>query len=202
MLFLNKNWLLISIITCLSSIFADYKRVDASPKRSSTSICSQQNIETLTSNLLRDLPSYANRTTQRARRLSRKVDVFSYFIFAGKPNFTPLPLNPYGMSSSPVESINEEIEQVFFTTLERQYTAGKAIELQQFHRLLLTKTNSGWRKVMMFTQTGNYPANQPPTSVRESSDGAVGQAVDIWLRDCEAGSIKQGAGKQGAGGKN
>jgi hypothetical protein len=190
MLFLNKNWLLISVTIYLPLIFGDYKQVDASPKRSSTSICSQQNIETLTSNLLRDLPSYANRTTQRARRLSRKVDVFSYFIFAGKPNFTPLPLNPYGMSSSPVESADEQIDQVFFTTLERQYTAGKAIELQQFHRLLLTKTNSGWRKVMMFTQTGNYPATKSPTPPRESSDGAVGQAVDIWLRDCEAGSIK------------
>lgn len=186
MLFLNKNWLLINVIIYSLSILGDYKQVDASPKRSSTSICSQQNIETLTSNLLRDLPSYANRTTQRARRLSRKADFFSYFIFAGKPNFTPLALNPYGMSSSPIESVDEQIEQVFFTTLERQYIAGKAIELQQFHRLLLTKTNSGWRKVMMFTQTGNYPVNQPLTPPRESSDGAVGQAVDIWLRDCEA----------------
>jgi hypothetical protein len=191
MLFLNKNWLLINVIIYLLSIFGNYKQVNASPKRSSTSICSQQNLETLTTNLLRDLPNYANRSSQRARRLSRKGDVFSYFIFAGKPDFTPLPLNPYGMSANPVKSVDDRIEQVFFTTLERQYTAGKAIELQQFHRLLLTQTNSGWKKVMMFTKTGTYPANQISTPLRESSDGVVGKAVDIWLRDCEAGSTKR-----------
>jgi hypothetical protein len=191
MLFLNKNWLLINVIIYLLSIFGNYKQVNASPKRSSTSICSQQNLEALTTNLLRDLPNYANRTSQSARRLSRKVDVYSYIIFAGKADFTPLPLNPYGMSTNPVQSADDQIEQVFFTTLERQYTAGKAIELQQFHRLLLTKTNSGWRKVMMFTKTGAYPANKLSTSLRESSDGAIGKAVDIWLRDCEAGSTKR-----------
>ena len=42
---------------------------------------------------MRDLPSYANRASQRARRLQRKTDVYSYMSVAGKPDFTPLPLN-------------------------------------------------------------------------------------------------------------
>jgi hypothetical protein len=191
MLLFSKTWIWIAIITYLSLLFTDCERVDASQKIISKSICSQQSLETLTTNLLRDLPNYANRSSQRARRLSRKGDVFSYFIFAGKPDFTPLPLNPYGMSTNPVKSVDDRIDQVFFTTLERQYTAGKAIELQQFHRLLLTQTNSGWKKVMMFTKTGTYPANNISTPLRESSDGVVGKAVDIWLRDCEAGSTKR-----------
>jgi len=35
-------------------------------------------VETLTSQLIRDLPSYANRVIQRSRRLNRTVDSFSY----------------------------------------------------------------------------------------------------------------------------
>jgi hypothetical protein len=191
MFLLNKTWIWITIITYFSLLFTHWEQVDASDKIPLKSICSQQNLETLTTNLLRDLPDYANRTSQSARRLSRKVDIYSYIIFAGKPDFTPLPLNPYGMSTNPTQTIDDQIDQVFFTTLERQYTAGKAIEIQQFHRLLLTKTNSGWRKVMMFTKTGTYPVNKISTPIKDTSDGAVGKAVDIWLRDCEAGSIKR-----------
>ncbi|AFZ03985.1 hypothetical protein Cal6303_5096 [Calothrix sp. PCC 6303] len=191
MLLFNKTRIWIAIIIYFSLLFTHWQQVNAGQKIAPKSICSQQNLETLTTNLLRDLPNYANRTSQRARRLSRKVDVYSYIIFAGKPDFTPLPLNPYGMSTNPVRTVDDKIDQVFFTTLERQYTAGKAIELQQFHRLLLTQTNSGWRKVMMFTKTGAYPANQLSTPLRESSDGAIGKAVDIWLRDCEAGSTNR-----------
>ena len=42
------------------------------------------NIETLTTLLLRDLPHYANRGSQRARRLSRQADVYSYMVVAGR----------------------------------------------------------------------------------------------------------------------
>ncbi|PAX58492.1 hypothetical protein CK510_07180 [Brunnivagina elsteri CCALA 953] len=140
---------------------------------------------------MRDLPSYANRASQRARRLTRRGDTFSYTIAAGKPEFQPLPLNPSTTSSDTTKTLSEGIEQVFFTTLERQYTAGKSVELQQFHWLLLTKTGSGWRKVMMFSQIGSFPVTKQPLSPpRESSNGVVAQAVDVWLRDCQAGSVK------------
>lgn len=153
--------------------------------------CSQQTTESIATYLLRDLPSYSNRATQRARRLTRKGDTFSYMVAAGRPEFLPLPLSPNVASSNTTKTLSEGVEQVFFTTLERQYTAGKAIELQQFHWLLLTKTNSGWRKVMMFTQTGSFPVTKQPISPpRDSSDGAIAQAVDAWLRDCEAGSVR------------
>lgn len=153
--------------------------------------CSNQKIESITTYLLRDLPNYSNRVSQRARRLTRKGDTFSYMVSAGRPEFAPLPLNPNSSSSDSAKMLSEGVEQVFFTTLERQYIARKAVELQQFHWLLLTKTDSGWRKVMMFTQTGSFPVSKQPTSPpRDSSDGTVGQAVDTWLRDCEAGSVR------------
>ncbi len=151
-------------------------------------ICAEQNLEVLTTKLLRDLPSYSNRSTQRARRLSRSYEVYSYMLVAGRPEFTPLPLNTEGATDGQ-KSAAAGVEQVFFTTLERQYIGRKAVELQEFHRLLLTKTKNGWRLVMMFTRTDASPLRQPPSPPRDSSKSAIAQAINDWLRDCQAGSV-------------
>jgi hypothetical protein len=166
------------------------EKITGNNKTNNQTYCSKQKIESVTAYLLRDLPSYANRVSQRSRRLTRRGDTFSYTIAAGRPEFQPLPLNADATSRDTAKTLSEGVEQVFFTTLERQYTAGKSVELQQFHWLLLTKTSSGWRKVMMFSQLGSFPVTKQPVSPpRESSDGVVAQAVDIWLRDCQAGSV-------------
>lgn len=149
------------------------------------SVCSAQSLENLTPQLLHDLPSYANRATQRARRRSRSSDIYSYMLVAGKPEFAPLPLNTDGQKST-----TAEVEQVFFTTLERQYIAGKALESQQFHWALFTESNTGWRLVMMFTQIGGYPQEQVTSPPRDSSNGVVAQAIKTWLRDCRADSVR------------
>ena len=155
------------------------------------SFCSDQSIENLITPLLRDLPSYTNRASQRARRLKRKTDVYSYMSLAGKPDFTPLPLNPGINTTDAPKSSEEKVEQVFFTTLERQYTRGRAVQLQEFHWLFLTKSQSGWRMVTMFSQIGSYPVTKnPPTPPRDSSNGTVAQGINAWLRDCRAGSIR------------
>ncbi|WP_242037981.1 hypothetical protein [Tolypothrix sp. FACHB-123] len=154
--------------------------------------CIDQQLDTLTTYLLRDLPSYTNRVTQRARRLSRKSEVYSYVLVAGRPEFTPLPLNPGINSVNNDKSATSGVEQVFFTTLERQYIGSKALELQEFHWLLLTKTQSGWRLVMMFTQTGSSGKQELLSPPRDSSGSAIAQGINIWLRDCQAGSIKMG----------
>lgn len=158
-------------------------------ERGIKSVCSEQNLETLTTRLLQDLPSYANRATQRARRRSRRSDLFSYMLVAGRPEFTPLPLNPGSDSANSGNSSTPGVEQVFFTTLERQYIGGKAVELQEFHWLLLTKSSSGWRLVMMFSQTGLDSAKQLRSPPRDSSKSAIAQGINTWLRDCQAGSI-------------
>ena len=157
------------------------------------SVCSHQNIDILTTQLLRDLPSYANRASQRARPplLSQTPDVYSYMMVAGRPEFAPLPLNPSGYSTDALKTTSEKVDQVFFTTLERQYTQGKAVDLQQFHWLFLTKTKSGWRLMMMFSQIGYYPATKPPTPPRDSSNGVIAQAINAWLRDCQAGTVSR-----------
>jgi hypothetical protein len=163
------------------------------PKDKLGSVCAEQNLDTLTTYLLRDLPSYTNRVTQRARRRSRSAEVYSYMLVAGRPEFTPLPLNPGIYSADASQSAELGVDQVFFTTLSRQYIRGQAVELQEFHRLLFTKTQSSWRLVMMFTQTGSSPKQQPPSPPRDSSKSTVAQAINIWLRDCRAGTVRMGA---------
>lgn len=147
-------------------------------------------VETLTSQLIRDLPSYANRVIQRARRLNRTVDSFSYVLVAGKPEFVPLSLGPGQYSSAASVADVEPPKQVFITTLERQYLRGKAIESQHYHWLFLTQTPGGWRLALMFSRIGSSSPGRSPTPPRESSKGVIGQAVTIWLRDCRAGAIR------------
>jgi hypothetical protein len=147
-------------------------------------------VETLTSQLIRDLPSYANRVIQRARRLNRTVDSFSYVLVAGNPEFAPLSLGPGQYSSAASVADVEPPKQVFITTLERQYLGGKAIESQHYHWLFLTQTPGGWRLALMFSRIGSSSPGRSPTPPRESSKGIIGQAVTIWLRDCRAGAIR------------
>ncbi|MBE9152283.1 hypothetical protein, partial [Coleofasciculus sp. LEGE 07092] len=147
-------------------------------------------VETLTSLLLQDLPSYANRVMQRSRRLERAVDQFSYVIVAGRPEFKPLTLGP-GVYEPPAPTADvEPPQQVFFTTLERQYQKDKAVEFQNFHWLFLVQTDTGWRLAMMFTRIGSSALGRPPMPPRESSQGVIGRAVSLWLRDCRAGAIQ------------
>lgn len=147
-------------------------------------------LETLTSLLLRDLPGYANRVIQQTRRVNRTVTSSSYVLLAGRPEFEPLTLGP-GEYTPPNAGVNPEPpQQLFFTTLERQYLSGKASEIQLYHWLFLSRTSDGWRLAIMFSQIGSSAPNRPPTPPRESSKGIVGQAVSLWLRDCRAGAIR------------
>ena len=145
--------------------------------------CSEQSLETLTTQMMLDLPSYTNRVIQRYRRLSRNYETFSYILAAGKPEFASLPLNP-GIDNGDKYNV-DDVRQVFFTTLERKYIHKKAVELQEFHRLFLTKTNIGWTVVMMFSQTSSYPVKPPIAPPRDSSNSAIAQSVKLWLRDCQ-----------------
>lgn len=146
-------------------------------------------VETLISLMLRDLPSYANRVRQRSRRLNETSNIVNYVVLAGRPEFEPLTLGPGQYTSLPPTADVEPPQQVFFTTLERQYRGNEASQLQLYHWLFLTKTSDGWRLAMMFSQIGSS-SGRPPTPPQESSEGIVGQAVNTWLRDCRAGAIR------------
>lgn len=146
-------------------------------------------VETLVTEMVRDLPSYANRVSQSSRPLGSRPDLSTYVIVAGRPEFAPLTLGPGEYLPSTPGVTQKEPQQVFITTLERQYTAGKAIELQQYHWLFLTQTSSGWQLSMMFSRTGPYQVGQPLTPPQDSSNGVIAQAIRTWLRDCQTGSV-------------
>ncbi len=135
--------------------------------------------------LLRDLPSYANRVSQRAYTDFRTADIPGYVIVADRPEYAPLSLN----SESVLPAPEDQPSQVFFTTLERQYVSGKPVSLQHYHRLFLVETQNGWQLSLMFSTLGHYPADQPPTPPQDTSQGVIAQAIRLWLRDCRAGSI-------------
>jgi hypothetical protein len=139
-------------------------------------------IKTLTDRLLEDLPSYANRVIQRARKLDRVDYLSTYVIVAGRPEFEPLPLT--SRQYTPI--LPDTSQQVFFTTLERRYSQNRVVRAQNYHWLFLTQAEDGWRLVTIYTQFGVPNGDRPPTPPQETSDGVIGQAVRLWLRDCRA----------------
>lgn len=143
-------------------------------------------IKELTTQLLKDLPSYANRIYQQ-------YGVSGYVIVAGRPEFQPLSLGPGQLATVPQTPTDRRgPQQVFITTLERQYQGTKVIELQQYHWIFLTQTNSGWQLATMYSIVGPYPAaSYPPSPPEESSDGSIAGAIQIWLRDCRRRTSNQ-----------
>jgi hypothetical protein len=108
-------------------------------------------------------------------------------ILAGPPEFDPLPLT---VNLDPVPP-DPTVQQLFFTTLERQRTGDRLLELQQYHWAFLVPTRYGWQLVTLYSQIGSYPADGRLLSpARENSLGAIGQAMRLWLRDCQAGAIR------------
>ncbi len=120
------------------------------------------------------LPSYANRVYIRSDLPKR------YMIIASPPNFEPLPLQ---ISGQPTHATSDP-PQVFFSTLIRRYQGQQIENLQEYHWLFLTRSETGWRFSMLYTSLGSYPQNNPPSPPRNNSEGAIATAIRAWLRDC------------------
>jgi hypothetical protein len=174
-------WMPTSILAAAKPGFSPISSTFIRPKVQ----CPNQ-LETLIPLLLRDLPSYANRVNQRAYTDYRTRERPGYVLLAGRPEYEPLTLE----AGEYVSASESEVPQVFFTTLERQYFSEDAFRLQHYHWLFLTQTENGWRFVLMLSTVGDYPSDEPPTPPRDSSQGVIAQAIRLWLRDCEVGSIR------------
>ncbi len=147
--------------------------------------------------LMLALPNYANRVIQRQRVGQRDSDGIwrsesprTYVALAGRPD----------IESLTASSSNAPLFQIFFTTLERQYVqsaAGLAEPqmVQQFHQLVLAQVGhpEGWRVIRLRSQLAPYPAdNQLLSPPRNADNGAIAQAIRLWLRDCAAGTAQRG----------
>jgi hypothetical protein len=130
----------------------------------------------LVQQMLPALPSFANRIYTRSG-LERR-----YMVIASSPDFDALPLQAWTESPTPTHS--SDLQQVFFTTLIRQYRNQKIEDLQEYHWLFLTHSDTGWRLSMLYSIAGQYPQEHPPAPPRNTSEGAVAAAIRDWLRDC------------------
>ena len=141
--------------------------------------------EVLITQLLYDLPSYANRIMQRTRRNSN-VDTYSYIILAGKPELEPLPLTNLQYKSL----LPNNTKQAFFTTLERRYSNKEVFLLQNHYRIFLSKGDDGWRLISLSSRLANIgKGNSLPLPSRNSINSAVGEGIRLWLRDCRFDSL-------------
>lgn len=133
---------------------------------------------TLVRQLLRDLPSYAN----RAHTLLGIPN--QYVVVASQPEFQPLPLGPGQRAAQVEQAVDpEDPYQIFFTTLERSYQDGKLVRLQEYHWLFLTRSQRGWRLALLYSMIGPYTTEGPPLPPRDSSEGSLAYAIRTWLRD-------------------
>ncbi len=166
----------------ISQNFARTQSISESPYRDN--FCFLE-IPELTNKLLKDLPNYANRVIQRTQTSHQNSGIDTYVIDAGKPEFEPLPLPQIQYSSNSSNGIN----QIFFTILERQYSNNRKLERQSYYWLFLIPTTQGWQMMMLFSRFGDNNQNSPPTPPQENSNGIIGQAVNLWLKDCRARTI-------------
>ncbi|WP_160148439.1 hypothetical protein [[Leptolyngbya] sp. PCC 7376] len=132
--------------------------------------------------LLADLPSYSNRVIQRARKLERQEDTFSYVIEAGLPDFRPLALKQQQFTPSAADTT----EQVFFSTLNRQYIKNQTITLENHHWLFVTPSSQGWAVVHLLSALHQTEPGAIAIPPRNATNGSVGKAIQLWLRDYNA----------------
>lgn len=145
-------------------------------------------LEVLTTELLADLPNYANRAHIRLGIPN------NYVIAASRPDFKPLPLGP-GQRAAASGNLTgrKATDQIFFTTLERNYQGSKSVQLQLYHWLFLARTESTWRLALMYSMIGPYPGGYPPSPPQDSSEGSLAQAIRTWLRDYRSGCVSDTA---------
>lgn len=170
----------LTIGCCLLPVASE---TQALPKQEAT--C-PSDIETLMTRMLKDLPGYSNRVAQRSRIGDRSVEIYNYILIAGNPEFEPLPLSDLQYEPE----LPDETQQVFFTTLERQYTPTEAILLQNYYWLFLTQTSEGWRLVLLFSRLADLEQGDLPIPPQDARNGAIGQGIKLWLKDCRAGVLR------------
>ena len=142
-------------------------------------------LKALTPLLLQDLPAYGNRVIQRTQDINQSAGIENYLITASEAELEPLGLPR--LQYDPID--DRDPEQVFFTVLERQYINNKIVDIETYHWLFLTQTDRGWRTVMLFSRFGNS-SQKPPAPPRETTNGIIGQSVQLWLRDCRANAVR------------
>ncbi len=168
------------------------RRSEIAPDGASPQVC-PTDLQMLTPQLLADLPSYANRVASRTATLDQLLTEPRTTLLVTSPaDLTPIDLAELGPGGE--GSGDSGLQQVFFTTLERQFWPDRIVSLQHHHWLFLAQSPQGWRLALLYSSvdtlnSSDRAPNRAPTPPQETSDGIVGQAVRLWLRDCQAGAV-------------
>jgi len=135
--------------------------------------------------LVKDISDYGNRVIQKSKRKGENYQSLPvYIITANQPELEELPL----IQTQYRHPQKSEVKQIFFTTLERQYLSNNHLQqTENYHWLLLTPTSHGWQMVMLLTRLGVEDKENPAYPPINSTSGVMGEAVRIWLRDCNSG---------------
>ncbi len=145
------------------------------PKKKSNCPENSDNLEILVAALILDLPSYVNREIQRNRQPNQDY-LKRNIVIAGRPEFEDLPIDD-------TPFLQEDIKQIFLTTLERQYRDIQVVELQQFHWLFMRQNQTQWELVNMFSIEESLLENIPPQP-EDSSNGVFARGIRAWLKGC------------------
>lgn len=139
--------------------------------------------EPMVEQLLKDLPHYANRLIVKSRRLGGPPPG-NYVIVIGQPDFQSLPLAAASTNGQ------TGLRQVFFTSLERQYSGNRITPLQGFHWSIWAQSSTGWQLVTLRSQLGSGPAttiDRILVAPREADYSPIAEGIRLWLRDCSLG---------------
>lgn len=137
------------------------------------------NLSDLSEKLLTDLPSYTNRVIQRSQ-LTRTPFNDTYIIVAGQPEFEPLTLTH--QQYKPI--FPNSTQQLLFTTLERHYINQRSTTYESYYWVFLTQENEQWYLVKVLSALASLNENDVPLPPQDATDGAIGQGIQLWLRDC------------------
>ena len=177
MRFLGSILLSLPLLICLeSSSYALSKQQYVCPNT----------LNLLIERMLRDLPSYANRVIQRSRDSFKTDPLKTYVLAAGASDFQPLALKNRQYKSR----LNDQPQQVFFTTLERSFAQHGFQDSQNYHWLFLSNLGGSWKLVMLYTRLGSFNSQLTSSPPEENSEGIIGQAISFWLRDCQTGNLR------------
>jgi hypothetical protein len=142
--------------------------------------------EPMIEQLLKDLPHYANRLIVKSRKLGG-APPGNYVMVMGPPDFAALPL-----ANRELDQAQPTHRQVFFTSLERQYSINQITPLQGFHWSIWAESSTGWQLVTLRSQLGSGPLvrskSPSPDRIlvppREADYSPIAEGIRLWLRDC------------------
>jgi hypothetical protein len=140
--------------------------------------------EPMIAQLLKDLPHYANRLTVKSRKLGGPPPG-NYVMTISPPDFGTLPLVKQDSDANPSQPPHH---QVFFTSLERQYSTNRITPLQGFHWSIWAQSGTGWQLVTLRSQLGSGPNGPVPDRIlvppKEADYSPIAEGIRLWLRDC------------------